>query len=346
MRRVRGFNLLEVMVALSVGLILVAAFLVVLQRSRRDFVAAESLSSLQDSARHALAVLVADIEHAGFYGFTGAGSVRLVRGAATLASGGELSQPSAAFMVPAVAGLPAGAHDCGTNFAVDLLRAAQGSDNAFFLGPAAGDCAPTSSAGGAAAFADTLTLRHASLDTTTPRAGRLQVYSAARDSASPLLLFADGRAPGPVDGEHEIRDLEVHSYYIANDSVGRAGWPALRVKSLTESRGAAQFRDEEVMPGVEDLQVEFGVAEVEGGVPVVRFVAASSPRTVSTPGVPVHILAIRVWLRVRADVTEQGHLDDRTMNYANVTFTPSLAEARQRRLLVSRTVALRNAPPG
>ncbi len=65
--------------------------------------------------------------------------------------------------------------------------------------------------------------------------------------------------PAPVDAHTEVRDVEVRTYYVANNSVGRRGWPALRVKTLTESRGAAQFRDEEVLPGVEDLQVEFGV---------------------------------------------------------------------------------------
>src|SRR5690242_15502806 len=158
------------MVALSIGVILIAAFLVILQRSRRDFVAAESLSRLQDTSRHALSVLVSDIEHAGFYGFSGAGDVRLVRGAVTLATADALAQPTASSLVPAVAGLPSGAHDCGTNFAVDLLRPVQGSDNAFALGPAARDCAPTASAGGAAILADTLTLRHASLGTVPPRA--------------------------------------------------------------------------------------------------------------------------------------------------------------------------------
>ena len=58
-----------------------------------------------------------------------------------------------------------------------------------------------------------------------------------------------------------MRDLEVRTYYIANEFRGqRPDWPALRVKSLTESGGAAQFRDEEILPGVEDLQVEFGSA--------------------------------------------------------------------------------------
>ncbi len=173
----------------------------------------------------------------------------------------------------------------------------------------------------------------------------MQLYSGRalrRRAASAVRRWA---RPGPVDDEHEIRDLEIRSYYIANDSVGREGWPALRVKSLTESRGAVQFRDEEVMPGVEDLQVEFGVAQTEGAGPVVRFVPANSPRAEPGATGPPRIVAVRLWLRVRADTTEQGHRDERTLNYANTAFTPSPAEVRQRRLLVTRTVALRNLPP-
>lgn len=336
--RARGFNLLELLIALVIGASLIAAFLVVLQRSQRDFTASESLARLQDSARHAMGVLVSDIEHAGFYGLAPAHRVRLVRAGATLAEGDALAQPADASAVTPIAGLPPGAHDCGVNFAVDLLRPVQGSDNAFTLGREARECAPTASAGGASAGADTLTLRHAALATASPKAGRLQVYSAALSSAAPLLLFADGRAPGPTGDGQEIRDLEIRSYYIANDSVDRRGWPALRVKSLTESRGAVQFRDEEIMPGVEDLQVEFAVASIEGDSRKVRFVQADSPRAATGT-----IVAVRVWLRVRADVTERGHRDDRTLRYANVVFAPGAVESRQRRILVERTVAIRNA---
>ncbi len=338
--RSRGFNLLEVLIALVIGLTLIAAFLVVLQRSQHGFTTSESLARLHDSARHAMAVLVSDIEHAGFYGLAPADRVRVVRAGATLAEGDALSQPFEAMAVAAtaVAGLPSGAHDCGVNFAVDLRRPIQGADNRYALGADALDCAPTASAGGAAGTADTLTLRHASLATTPARTGRLQIFSSARAASAPLLLFADGSAPGPVDDQHEIRDLEVRSYYIANDSVDRPGWPALRVKSLTESRGAAQFRDEEIMTGVEDLQVEFAVARMESGARVVTYVAADSPLAISRD-----IVAVRLWLRVRADVTERGHHDDRPLTYANVVFTPTTTEARQRRLLIERTVSVRNA---
>jgi len=304
------------MIALALGLALLGAFLMVLQRSRASFAANESLARLEDSARHALSVLVPDIEQAGFYGFTD-------------------------YAAATVTGrLPAGANDCGNGFAENLGAPVQGSDNAFALGSDARDCAPTASAGGARSGSDTLTVRHASPDTVAAHAGRVQVYSQALAALGPLLLFADGHAPGPIDAAHVVRDLEVRSYYIANNSVGRARWPALRVKALTEASGAAQFRDEEVLPGVEDLQVEFVVARTDAGSMRTRYVS---------PGVTLasedRIVAVRLWLRIRADATESGFHDETSMRYANAIFTPSQAEARQRRMLIERTVALRNVPP-
>ena len=335
----RGFNLPELLIALVLGLALLAAFLVVLQRCRDQFATNESLARLQDSGRHAMSVLVTDLEHGGFYGFTGMPEARVMRNGATVAQGGELRQPDGVSAVPPAGGLPAGAHDCGVNFAVDLGAAVQGSNNAYALGRDARDCAPTASAGGARAGTDTLTVRHASLNTAAVHAGRIQLYSRRLTALGFLEIFADGQAPGGINADAEVRDLEVHTYYIANNSVDRSGWPALRVKSLTEARGAAQFRDEEVLPGVEDLQVELAVESVskERGV---RYVAPDSP--ILRAG---RVVAARIWLRIRSDTTERGYQDARRLDYADVAFTPSPAEATQRRALIERTVALRNVPP-
>ena len=302
------------MISLTVGLLLVAAFLIVLERCRASFAVNDSLARQQDAARHALSVLVPDIEHAGFYGF-GRGSARVV------------------------GGLPSGIHACGTDFATNLAAPALGSNNTYRLGADALDCAPAASAGGARTGTDTLTLRHASMSTVAPRAGRLQIYSQRLSVAASLLLFADGHAPGVVDAAHEVRDVEVRTYYVANDSVQRPGWPALRVKALTESRGGAQFRDEEILPGVEDLQVELGVATLTDGETRVAYVAPDSARVREGT-----VVAVRLWLRIRADNTEPGYLDARSLTYADVRFTPTDAEAKLRRMLVERTVALRNAP--
>jgi hypothetical protein len=264
----------------------------------------------QDTARHVLSVLVPDLEHAGFHGFARAHSVQVV------------------------GALPGGIHDCGTDFAIRLAVPVQGSNNTFRLGDDATDCDPTASAGGAREGTDTLTVRHASQETAAAHPGRLQLYSQSLASAAPLRLFADGRAPGPLDLAHEVRDVEIRRYYIANNSVERPGWPALRVKALTEAGGAAQFRDEEVMPGVEDLQVEFGVEDSAG---LTRY---RPPDLATLRG--QHVVAVRLWLRIRADTTERGFADPRELRYADVEFVPDTVEATRRRLLIEHTIALRN----
>jgi prepilin-type N-terminal cleavage/methylation domain-containing protein len=331
-----GFNLPELMIALALGLFLLSAFLTVVARCREQFATNESLARLQDTGRGALAALAGDVEHAGFYGFSNAAAPRLVRGGTTLAEAESLRQGDAA---APVAGLPAGAHDCGVNYAVDLSRPIEGTNNAFGVGRDPRDCTPTATSGGARAGSDTLTVRHASLDTSAPRAGRIQLYARRLAAHGFLDIFADGRAPGVIAEDAQVRDLEVHTWYVANGSVDRPGWPALRLKSLTESRGVAQFRDEEVMPGVEDLQVELAVADPADAMRV-RHV---TPDAALVGGGTV--LAVRLWLRVRSDVTEAGFDDPRPLSYADVSFTPTALEATQRRLLVERTVALRNVAP-
>jgi len=329
----RGFSLPEIMIALVIGLVLLAAFLSVVQRCRAQFSNNESVARLQDSARQALSVLVGDIEHAGFYGFGHSPRARLLRAGTVVAAADALRQPDSIGAATAVANLPAGAHDCGINFAVDVEIPVQGSNNRYVVGSGAIDCAPTASAGGARVGSDTLTVRHASLKPVEPHAGRLQIRTRRLAAFGAQDLFADGRSPGPTDEHNVVRNVEVRTYYIANNSVERPGWPALRVKALTEAAGRAQFRDEEVLPGVEDLQVEFGVAE--GG--VVRYLTPDLATLRSH-----RVVAVRLWLRIRADVTEAGFVDSRSMNYADVAFVPSAADATQRRLLIERTVALRN----
>jgi type IV pilus assembly protein PilW len=331
----RGFNLVEVLVALAIGSLVLTGCLAVLSLSRDRFATGESIARLHDGARHALSVLVPDIEAAGMFGYgRDPESIAFVRGSApeiVLAAGQALRQGSSASPAVPVAGLPAGAHDCGVNFAVDVFVAVE--MNAHL------DCEPAAAAGGRRAGSDSLTLRHAGA-LEAPRAGRVQLHSARFASQTRQRLFADGRAPGPVDANAEVRAFDVHTYYIANDSVGRPGWPALRLKSLTEASSQARFRDEEILPGVEDLQVELGVDTGSEGSPRVQFFAA---REQLPPAAPV--IAVRLWLRLRSETTEPGLSDSRALAYSDANFLPSESESKQRRLLISRTIALRGASP-
>jgi type IV pilus assembly protein PilW len=339
----RGFSLIELMVAMAIGVVTVVAALQMLATSREAYRVNERVARLQEQARTAFAVIEPDIELAGFYGFTqSAETVRLIRGGdrnAVAASAAALRQfpllPGGALPV-AVSGLPPGAHACGVNFGIDVSMPVQGSNNTFALGRS-----PTSSCnayqGRAQAGADTLTARRVATQRAVAEANRLQIYAVRDTSLSAQFMFTDGNAPGPSDDDHQVHDLVVRTYYVARDSVGRRDAPALRVKSLTRSGTGLIFNDEEVMTGVEDLQVQFGVSADRSG-RVSHYVDPGSPELPA-----VQVVSVRVWLRVRADESEPSFIDTQTYAYADVEFTPSGTERHFRRVLMSRTITLRNA---
>lgn len=360
-RHSRGFSLVELLVSLAIGSLLLAGTVYVYQNGRQTYAINESVARLQDQGRYVFSVIEPDLEMAGFYGFTNsAESIGFVVGAAPsviVATAQQMRQkplpPSLPTPVP-VANLPGGAHDCGVNFAVDLLTPAQGSDNSYDLA-----CAPNADAGGYAAATDTLTIRHAGFEPAAARAGRIQLYAARLTSRTSQRLFADGNAPNPIiNADNRIHDLIVRSYYVANNSIDRPRFPALRVKALTESGGGVQFLDTEVIGGVEDLQVQFGIdtGDYDGNGVIDPGADVNNDGIVETDGRTTRyvnpdfpdlnrfqIVSVRVWVRVRADQTEPGYRDTRTYRYANTVYTPSGDEQRFRRAVMSRTVTLRNA---
>jgi len=52
---------------------------------------------------------------------------------------------------------------------------------------------------------------------------------------------------------------------------------------------------------------------------------------------------VRVWLLIRADDREPGFVDSRNYTYAGINYTPTGADAGYRRIVISRTIFLRNA---
>ena len=95
--------------------------------------------------------------------------------------------------------------------------------------------------------------------------------------------------------------------------------------------------DEELVPGVEDPQVQFGIdTDADGSVN--SYVNPGSPALAG-----VEILAVRLWLRLRAEREELGFTDEATYEYAGRSFTPDDA---LRRLVVSATIQLRNRSAG
>jgi type IV pilus assembly protein PilW len=339
-----GLTLVELMIALVIGSVTVIAALEVLARGKDVYRVNERVARLQEQGRVALAMIEPDVEMAGFYGFTqSSDAIRFVRGSnpdLTVAALTQLRQfpmQPGGPMPTAVVGLPAGAHACGVNFAVDVSMPAQGSNDVFGLGRSPTACNPYQ--GRAQASADTLTLRRVETQPSNPEANRLQLYTSRHTSRSSQLMFADGNAPGVIDADHRVHNIVVRAYYVARDSVGQRDFPALRVKALTRSGTGIVFDDEEVMPGVEDLQVQFGIAArgVADG-HIARYVDPDFAELNWS-----QVVSVRIWLRIRADVPEPSFTDTTTYRYANVVYVPVGAERNFRRVLMTRTITLRNA---
>ncbi len=111
------------------------------------------------------------------------------------------------------------------------------------------------------------------------------------------------------------------------------------------------------MSGIEDFQVQFGIDDGDLDQDNIvdpnedlnddgifdtneRIVKYVDPDHVD---VMDQVVAVRFWVRVRADQPEVGFVDNRTYTYADRQYTPQGNEQRFRRVLMSRTVMLRNA---
>jgi type IV pilus assembly protein PilW len=335
-RTVAGFSLIELLIAVSISVFLMGGALYVFSRASGNYRTTDSVSRLQENARFALDVLEPDIRMTSFLGYAGDPILIANSPASTAAQDTTI--------------LPAAGHICGRNAPLDLSNFIYGGNNAVNFGVALQvACAPTAYR----LNTDTLTVKRASANFVAVNANALQIYTARREQGD--RLFSAAVAPGTIGPDANVSDVVVRMYYISNQSDARgAAEPALRRKRFTTaddftSLPGGWWVDEEVVPGVEDMQVEFGVdpgflsngVRVWNGIPV-RYVP---PNAVVATDI---VVAVRVFLRMRAEAPEIDYRDPAiyggqagaTVRYGDApNFTPNDGF---RRLLVSKTVQLRN----
>jgi type IV pilus assembly protein PilW len=324
----RGIGLVEVLVSLTLAGLLIAGAVQVLSDSSKSYTIHETASRLEESARYVFSVLEPDVRMASYWGLM-KGSVGITGAAAQTAA-------------PANALAGAAATVCGNNFGVDLTTTIEGSNDGYALGCAAYNGRPMPSA-------DTLTVRRASFLPSTvaaATAGPLRICS-TRLSVT-VVNVTNGCQAAPAGA---VNDLIIHTYYVDKDSSTTANLPTLWRKSLNAT---PTFADEEILPGVEDLQVQFGIDPTGTTGIATQYInplnAAALPAT-------AQIVAVRIWVLLRADTPEPKFVDNRTYVYGNRATAngtvASLTAANAgkayrpadsyRRLLVSRTIMIRNS---
>ena len=319
--RSTGCGLIEALTALALGLFVIAAAVVLHARTSSALRALDTHARMHETARQALAVIESDVRMAGYWG---------------LAQGHEHVSTHPAFTFPARCG--------GAPWATAVTKPIDGTNNRYLT---VANCA--ASAGGAQPGADVLVVRRASArdialaGSTVPAAVRDEVLLiSSRDQAQLFVPQDTGNAvpagfplaaPPGMGPPAELRSLLVHAYYVsAESSVGRS-IPALRRKLLT---GGPTFGDEEIAPGVEDLQFRIGADVDDDGAIDSYFEPEALPAG-------ARAICVRLWLRLRSVERSGAAAATTTSSYADRTWPAS--NDGFARMLVTKTIHLRNARP-
>ena len=303
-----GFSLIEMLVSLVIAALLIVGAVTMYSQSRTTYRAAEAAARLQETARYALSFVETDLRMANYWG---------------LNSRPDYIQDG---------GLTVNA--CSAGWATDFDNYVQGFNDKKGLA-----CLQAADY----ARGDVLVVRRAATDRETGLLDQNVVYLQTSRIQGTLFLAAAGckatdescLPSGYLPPQSETHRLLAHAYYLNPNSTGRAGVPSLRRLRLV---GGPLAQSEEIIPGIEDMQLEFGI-DTDFNATAEFYVA---PEIALPAG--ARIVSVRVWLLVRAEEPDFQFIDGRTYNYAGKSFTPVAAgnQNRYRRLLVSKTIQLRN----
>jgi type IV pilus assembly protein PilW len=320
-----GLTMVELLVALAIGSFLMIGAVQIYNQSRQAFVINESIARVQETAQFALDTIENDMRMASNWGRSS--RALSIEGRSILGNRNPNSLPE-----PNV---------CGDGWALDLALSVEGENNQYTL-----PCLPQPAA---QANSDIITVRRATVAPVAVDNTRLQIQTTRIQgeifsASTPPATFSV--AINPITGlpSSTTHNLIVNSYYVANDSALIPGVPTLRRKRLTSIGGAPTIVDEEIAPGVENIQIQLGI-DVNEDNTVDRYVnpgeGVYDPNDVVNfiPG--ARVITARIWLVVRGVSPEMGIVDPTDYEPGDVdlgTFSDDF-----RRMQVSKTILLRNA---
>lgn len=318
-----GVSLVELMVALVLGLFLIFGAVTIYSKSRTTYRTTEAVARLQETARYAFDAIEPDVRMASYWGLASRPDYIVNR------AGPDDDLP--ADLTDAATEIDA----CGANWAINLQEYIAGVNGADAVAwPLACDAFRDDWREGTDVLVvrrggetqpDTLTGGRIYLQTSRIQGAMFVADGTCTDPKSSACIPADYSPPAS-----ETRELLATAYYISNQSTARADVPSLRRKRLVNG----SILDEEVVSGVEDLQVQFGI-DTDGDTNADTYVdPATDPSAYGGS-----IVSATIWLRVRSEDPEVGFTDDRTYTYADESTTPG---GQFRRFVISKTIQLRN----
>jgi type IV pilus assembly protein PilW len=310
----RGVSLVELMIALVIGLLLLGGLIQVYLTSKQSYNAQEQVARMQESGRFAVDLIARDLRRAGYWG----GNVDTL----------------------SITGTPGRAnplHACGNTNAwgrmIEWRVTGLNNTNSHADG-GYGDCAD-----GYIAGTDILTIRYAGPELADPNLledNRLYLRS---------TLFSGRIITGLTEGNPEndvpplgadtpdhllavVRPLSAHGYYIGDTGRTCNGETIPALFRFRLGPDGTPIEAEELAPGVEQLQVRYLLGE--------EYVDAGEVGT-NWP----NVRAVRFWLVARGECPEPGLNNTTTFEIGDDAPWPP-APDNFRRQLYGSTVMLRN----
>ena len=316
-----GYTIIEMMIAITISLIILAGLVAVLANNSRTRGEIERANQQTENGRYALQLITDDLHNAGYLAEFNP---------APLATPGTKPDPCDITLAGLRGALP---------------LAVQGVDNATVIP----SCVTDVRAG-----TDILVVRHASTcavgtagcDLTVPGDGN--VYFQASDCNSPAEL-ASGNPTTYFVLDTVAANFILHKkdcvtvasqyqyrtdiYFVANNDQGTDGIPTLKRAELGTAAGAVAFSIVPLVEGIDNLQIEYGLdtSVPTTGSPALYTTNPDNPALAACAASPTtcwrNTVAAKINVLARNTTPTQGYVDGKVyalgLNFDGVTVTPN-----------------------
>lgn len=355
--------MVEMMVAVVIGLFLMSGAVSLLVTSKRTYLVQDDLGRIQENARFAMDMLARDLRMAGYFGC--ADNISQVFNHVNFGAGGsilDISDPIEGFEAGTAAWLPS-----ASNEDVDLIRAGTDAITLRFIAPSGIKVTAAMPQPSAAIHTTTNSglqqgdiiavtdcesadiMQISGPSGTNPSSTGTVVHNTGTDTSpgNTSLLFPG--CPGAAanclskiyDTDAEIMKLVAYRYFIGDDANGA---PALFRTGLTVSGGTptATGTPVQLIDGVEQMQITYGVDTTGDRVPDVYLAANGTSGAVdlNTAAGWDNVLSVRVGLLFRSVEETAPDVDTAVYTVNGAAVDP--VDDRRRRRVFSTTIWFRN----
>ena len=334
-RHAHGITLVEVLVAITLGLLVIAGIGQIYTATKRSYDIQSNMARLQDVGRYAIETISQDIRRAWFWGLTDMRALppglpyELADTDGTCSS--TISSWARMVRQPIF-----GLNDSVTNY--DCIPTSDHSRGDVLVVRYADPIAVTTYDGDhlyirTAPYKTCITWGNPDISATPPSAD----IPLPRSPTPPLPPSCP--AVGIPFSDHRI---VAHAYYVSDvrsDSSPTCNGIPIPSLSREEAGTLGKPVRKGLVAGVEDLQFQYGIDALGDG-SVDRYLnAGDTGLSLTVNDDWVLVSAVRVWVLVRAECPETGYVNNTTYVFGDRSYTPN---DNYRRQLYSTTVALRN----